>query len=97
MSLYFNSLFYEDHIHLFNDASNFFCQFMKNDHSLFSEILTTRTEIKLRKIQIQISFLFIKAHLSQNLPKLDMNNLELVHLNKIQLPLIFLSFMKILN
>ena len=65
-------------MHFFDNAPIFFCQFINNDHSIFSEILATKTETKLRKIQIQNCFKFIKHYLNQNLPKLDFNDLILV-------------------
>jgi hypothetical protein len=63
--------FYNDHIRYFNDNPNYFCQFLKSDLSLLSEILTLRTNLKLEKIQVGNGFEFMKQfvvdHVRQNI------------------------------
>jgi len=63
--------FYGDHQKLFSESPNYFCQFLKSDCQLLSEILIDRTSLKLEKIQVENGILFLKAFLYDQLSQVD--------------------------
>jgi len=71
--------FYSDYQYLFHESPDYFCQFLKSDCSLLSEILNERTNLKLETVQVQNGVQFMKNFIYQIIIKLNLQDLEQVH------------------
>ncbi len=63
--------FYTDYQHLFHESPDYFCHFLKSDCSLFTEVLSERTNVKLESIQVENGLQFMKNFISHHLSTIN--------------------------
>jgi hypothetical protein len=66
-----SNVFYKEYQQLFNEAPEYFCQFLKCDSSLLGRILGNRTNVKLAKIQNQSGFQILKDFIGNKIENID--------------------------
>ena len=66
-----SSEFYTDYQHLFHESPDYFCHFLKSDCSLFTEVLSERTNVKLESIQVENGLQFMKNFISHHLSTIN--------------------------
>ncbi len=76
LGLKLHSEFYSDYQQLFDESPNYFCQFLKSDCSLLSEVLTERTSLKLETIQVSNGLQFIKEFIYGQLLSINHKTLD---------------------
>lgn len=63
--------FYKEYQQLFNEVPEYFCQFLKCDSDVLSQVLGNRTKVKVARMQERIGFQILKDSISNQLDNLD--------------------------
>jgi len=67
--------FYDENSKHFGDSPHYFCEFLKADAELLSDILNNRTHVKMRKLQIQKELQFLQEFIVKELKTLQVGEL----------------------
>ncbi len=68
---------------MFQESPTHFCQFLKADCSLLTDVITERTKMKLETVQVQNGLEFTKGFIGNSINKLNEKTLEEVDYYKV--------------